>query len=151
MKLGETDCGIPQDKSESEGKRSTGKTWAPVGRWKGGKKCWPGVRGCDSNVERPTGRRAGVERAWGKASPACLGPWGGAPHPPPPARPPFTHSGLRRGGAACRPRGGFSLHGVSCEPSGGRSPFPGHRRARGRCVLCFVEGWGERVRGAYGL
>lgn len=60
--------------------------------------------GCDRNVECPA-KRAGVGRGWGKAS-GLLGLG-----LPPPARFLLTHSGLRGGGAVCRPRGGFSLQG----------------------------------------
>lgn len=57
-------------------------------------------RGASSKARNGSG--AGV---WGKA-------WGlSGLRGPPPARPPLTHSGLRGGGAVCRPRGGFSVQG----------------------------------------
>lgn len=94
------------------------------GKVQRGEKCWPGVRGCDSNVERPTAPRAGVERGWGKASPASLGPWGGHPTP---LRPHGPHS-LTRVSAAAGLRAG----------RGAASPSTVSPASRAEVVLLFL-------------
>lgn len=102
----------------TRGKEEHGQNVGSSGEVERGGKCWPGVRGCDSNVERPTDRRAGVERGWGKASPACLGPCGGHPTPLSPHGP--THS------LGSPPRRG-------CVPAAGRLlPSRCHLRAERR-------------------
>lgn len=68
-----------------------------------------------------------------------------------PARtPPFTHSGLRGGGAGCRPRGGFSLQGGPGRGTEVFLPsFPGCRRAWADVSFSSLRVGGEL--GGYGL
>lgn len=78
-----------------------GKGGGPQGRWKGKGKCWPVLRG-GARQQRAASSKAESRSGTG---------WGKASQGPPPARPPLTHSGLRGGGAVCRPQRDFSLQG----------------------------------------
>ena len=94
-----------------------------------------GVRQQRGASNRANSRRgAGV----GESISGLFGSLGGPPYPPPPARPPLTRvsaaAGLRAG------RGAASPSTVVLRAERRSFSFPWHRRARGRCVLCFVEG-----------